>query len=388
VSAERQIGSPPGRRIQFIDLLRGWAVIVMIETHVFNASLSSEVTSGDPFQLLKFINGLVAPAFLFASGLAFAVTANRKIADYLSFGPKLFRQLGRLLFIIGVGYLMHLPKFSLQHLVTLTDPGQWEPVYQADVLQCIGVSLLMMQILLLVLRSERSLYLALGVITVVLLVATPFVWSVDAWTIFPPPVAEYLNGLHHSLFPLFPWSAFLFAGSLTGYWYIHTGRAKPANTVSVVFAGTAALLIVFSIVFEPIASRFYPVYDYWRFSPTFVLLRLGLVFILTAALFLYEKHAGVAPSSAVTLIGRQSLLVYVAHLFLIYGDFGVFSFQRMAGNAFGYLEALVVAVVLFVLMYLLAAAWEHVRIRGLQFTRRVQFVGLAILVTLFLFTPA
>jgi len=388
VQSERQTGSAPGHRIQFIDLLRGWAVIVMIETHVFNASLSSGITDGDPFQILKFINGLVAPAFLFASGLAYAVTTHRKIADYLSFGPKLFRHLGRLLFIIVVGYVMHLPKFSLRHLLTLTEAWQWDLVYQVDILQCIGVSLLIMQMLLLVLRSEKRLYIALGVLTGLLLAITPFAWAVDSWAILLPPIAEYVNGMHHSQFPLFPWSAFLFAGSITGYWYIRAGRTKPDTTVSLVLTGTAAVLIVSAVVLEPIASWVYPVYDYWRFSPTFVFLRLGLVFVLTAGMSFYEKHVGVGASSPVTLIGRQSLLVYVAHLFLIYGDFGVYSFQRDVGNTFGYLQALAVTAALLLLMYLLAAVWEYVRARGPRFTRRVQLVALAILVTLFLFTPA
>ncbi|MDH3252778.1 MAG: heparan-alpha-glucosaminide N-acetyltransferase domain-containing protein [Ignavibacteria bacterium] len=388
MQSERQTGSAPGHRIQFIDLLRGWAVIVMIETHVFNASLSSGITDGDPFQILKFINGLVAPAFLFASGLAYAVTTHRKIADYLSFGPKLFRHLGRLLFIIVVGYVMHLPKFSLRHLLTLTEAWQWDLVYQVDILQCIGVSLLIMQMLLLVLRSEKRLYIALGVLTGLLLAITPFAWAVDSWAILLPPIAEYVNGMHHSQFPLFPWSAFLFAGSITGYWYIRAGRTKPDTTVSLVLTGTAAVLIVSAVVLEPIASWVYPVYDYWRFSPTFVFLRLGLVFVLTAGMSFYEKHVGVGASSPVTLIGRQSLLVYVAHLFLIYGDFGVYSFQRDVGNTFGYLQALAVTAALLLLMYLLAAVWEYVRARGPRFTRRVQLVALAILVTLFLFTPA
>jgi hypothetical protein len=363
-------------------------VIVMIETHVFNASLDPAVTDSFSFQLVKFVNGLVAPSFLFASGLAYAVTTHRKIGDYLAFGTKLFRQLGRLFFIIGIGYLMHLPRFSLQHLLTLNDAHQWETVYQADVLQCIGVSLLLMQLVLVAARSERALYRTLFAITIAFLALTPFMWSIDAWTIVPPPVGEYLNGLHYSLFPLFPWSVFLFAGSLTGYWYVHRGRTTSHGGVLLVLGVTAALLIIGSLLVAPLARGLYPVYDYWRFSPAFVLLRLGLVFVLTAGLFLYEKRVGVSPSSVVTLIGRQSLLVYVAHLFLIYGDFGVFSFQRAAGNAFSYPEALAVTIILFLLMCLLAASWERVRSRGVQFTRRVQLAGLIILLGLFLFTPA
>jgi uncharacterized membrane protein len=55
------------KRIEFIDLLRGWAVIVMIQTHVFNATFIPRLTESGFFQALRFIDGLVAPSFLFAS---------------------------------------------------------------------------------------------------------------------------------------------------------------------------------------------------------------------------------------------------------------------------------------------------------------------------------
>jgi len=58
------------KRIDYIDLLRGWAVIVMIETHAFNATLTPAIKSDWFFGYIAFINGLVAPSFLFASGLA------------------------------------------------------------------------------------------------------------------------------------------------------------------------------------------------------------------------------------------------------------------------------------------------------------------------------
>ena len=55
-------------RYTFIDLLRGWAIIIMIEVHLFNAFLLPELKRAGWFDVLTFINGLVAPAFLFEVG--------------------------------------------------------------------------------------------------------------------------------------------------------------------------------------------------------------------------------------------------------------------------------------------------------------------------------
>ncbi len=358
----------------------------MIETHVFNASLSQDVMRSDLFQLIKFVNGLVAPAFLFGAGLAYAVTTRRKIADYLGFGPKLTRQFTRLLLIVGVGYLLHLPKFSLRYLLTLTSPVQWESSFQVDILQCIGASLLIMQIILLVVRREWLLYVVMGLVSAVVLAFTPVVWSVDYWGTLPPLLAEYINGLHYSLFPLFPWAVFLFAGACAGYGYLRIKEYRVR--VLTMFVGGGAVLIALSFAAEPLVSASYAVYNYWRSSPTFVLMRLGLICFLAAGMYLYEEKVGVSRSSAVALIGRESLLVYVVHLLIIYGDFGIVNFQQWSAHSFGYTEAIVTTGILSLLMYVLAFGWSKLRARGNPDRRRVQILVAVVLAATFLLAPA
>jgi len=46
----------------------------MIETHVLNATLDSRLKLEIPFKILTFVNGLVAPSFLFCAGFAFAIS--------------------------------------------------------------------------------------------------------------------------------------------------------------------------------------------------------------------------------------------------------------------------------------------------------------------------
>lgn len=368
-SGEPGLPSPPGKakRLDFIDLLRGWAVIIMIETHVLNATLLPSLRLGVPFKILDFVNGLVAPAFLFASGLAYAVVTRRKVNDYLSFGPPLFKQLWRLLFILIIGYGLHIPKFYFHHLMYEAGEQAWRIFFQVDVLQCIAVSLLTLQVLLLVLRSERRLYMVTAALTVGVILVSPFVWGVDFWTVFPVPLAEYFNGLHNSGFPLFPWSAFLFAGALVGYLYMEAGGKAPSSSLpakapyikQLAWVGVALALLSFPL--DPLAASIYPVYDYWKSSPSFYMLRLGLVLLFCAGLFAYEYRRSVSPRSVVTLIGRESLLVYTVHLMLIYGNYGSGHFADRVHMTYGYAEVLGVSLVLFILMYLLAWIWNRIR---------------------------
>lgn len=382
------------RRVEFIDLLRGWAVIVMIETHVVNATLTAGIASSGFFQYVKFINGLVAPSFLFASGLAYAVTTHRKATEYLRFGTPLFKQIGRLLFILGIGYMLHLPQFSLSALLSGTTAGQWKEFFQADVLHCIAVSLLLLQVFLLIVRSELQLYRIALIMAAGVLFATPLMWGVDFHERIPWIAASYLNGLHHSLFPLFPWLVFLFAGAVVGYSYIQAREApalpdgRPTEVLMMRgVVGWGITLMVLSVLIEPLASRVYPTYDYWRYSPSFVMLRLGIVMLLCALMFWWEQQRGVRTGSPITLIGRESLIVYVVHLMLIYGDFGPFNFQRAVGHGFSYAEAGGVTVFLLVLMYVLARVWNAIKHGSTKRKRVVNAAIVIAMVAVFLLTP-
>ncbi len=385
---------PKAQRVAFIDLLRGWAVIVMIETHVVNAKIMPELTESGPFQWLKFLNGLVAPSFLFASGLAYAVTTRRKLQDYLNFGSALSKQFGRLLFLLGVAYLLHVPHFSLDRMLSGLTTADRLVFAQADVLHCIAVSLLILQVLLLVFRTEARTYTVLAVLTLCILLATPFMWGIDFLGLLPTFLAAYMNGLHYSLFPLFPWSVFLFAGVLLGYQYLEAresrGTEEPGGgelrmMKAVLWIGPA--LVMVSFILDPFARLWYVTYDYWRFSPSFVLLRLGVVLLLCAGLFFFERFRGVSARSPVALMGRESLLVYVVHLFLIYGKFGPFNFQDWSGRQFGYAGAFAWSLVLILAMYGLALAWDRVRRMNPRIKRGIQLATFVIIAAVFVFGP-
>jgi uncharacterized membrane protein len=377
----------PAQRVAFVDLLRGWAVIVMIQTHVFNATLLPALTMTILYDVIKFVDGLVAPSFLFASGLAYAITTRRKVNDYLAFGPPLFRQFGRLLLILIIGYVLHIPRFNYHHLMYEAREEAWERFWQVDVLQCIAVSLLFLQVLLLVLRSEKRLYRTVAGVAVFILLVTPLMWTFNWWNVLPIPIASYLNGLYYSLFPLFPWSAFLFAGALTGYYYTEA-REKGAEALFVRRGAYVALAAIgISVALHPVAALLYPVYDYWRFSPSFVLLRLGIVLFLMWGMFLYERKRGAGAASPVTLVGRESLIVYVTHLTLIYGDFGDGSFAYHIGRSYGYPQAILATLLLMGAMVALAYLWGRIKKGYPRVKWGLSLAFLAGLLLLFFFGP-
>jgi uncharacterized membrane protein len=381
-------------RLQFIDLLRGWAVIVMIQTHVLNATLRDQLRGETAYQLLSFVDGLVAPSFIFASGFVFAVALRRKLPDYLSFGPALGRQAGKLLFVLAVGYALHLPVFSLRGLLSGASAERWEAFWAVDVLQCIAVSLLLVMLVLLVVRTERRLFAVLPWVAAGVALATPIAWSVNPAWLLPLPVATYLNAGHGSQFPLFPWSSFLVSGVVAGGAFVAArgrtsgpGGDDPVRTQIRRFAVIGAGMVAVSFAIEPVFSALYPPHNYWQTSPAFVVLRLGLVLLLLAICYAYEQRKGVGERSIVALMGRESLLVYAAHLMLIYGDFSGFSFVRWVNRSFGYAEVFATTALLIVLMVLLAAGWDRVRRGDRKRMRYLQALALASFLVVFLLAP-
>lgn len=382
--------STKSKRVEYIDLLRGWAVIVMIETHMMNATVTPEIKQSVLFGWLTFINGLVAPSFTFASGLAYAVTTRRKINDYLSLGKPLLLNIRRLLFVIGIGYLLHIPKFNYYQLLHEATEGSWQLFFQADVLQCIGVSLLILQGLLLLLRTERRLYFTLATLTAIIAFIAPIVWGIDWRNYVPLPIAGYMNGIHFPNFPgfpLFPWSGFIFAGAICGYFYLEAKARLGEVSFFKKLLLFAPAMMFFSWLLEPVAAQTYPSYDYGLSSPSFFLLRLGIVMALCVGMFYYERWKSVSPRSVVTLVGRESLIVYSVHLLLIYGNFATFNFRTKVNHTFGYAEGLLATVVLIGLMIALAFGWDRIRKMDPRVKQYIQWSVAAFLVLLFFFGP-
>jgi len=73
----------PSKRCDWIDQLRGWAVIVMIEVHVVNVWLAKGMIP----DWLNFMNGLVAPSFIMCAGYSLVLSTFRPDGTLRPFAP-------------------------------------------------------------------------------------------------------------------------------------------------------------------------------------------------------------------------------------------------------------------------------------------------------------
>lgn len=374
----------PSSRLEFIDTLRGWAVFVMIETHIVNALLLQQLKDQAPFKVLTFVNGLVAPSFLFCAGLAYAVTLGRKWNDYVMLRRPLGRYLVKLLFLLVVGYSLHLPFFSLRKLWGITDAQVWIPFFQADILQTIAVSLFALTLLAILVRNQRWYWWVVGAITVVIIFAAPPVRDADtaAW---PAWLRPYFTTQVKTQFPLFPWTAFLFAGALAGrYFLVMKEKGSEALCMRRLSIWSVAA-IVLSLAAEALPVTLYPHHDFWRASPEFFFVRAAIVALALAALWAAgRRQSSLASPAMLRLFGTESLIVYVVHLLVVYGYTYEWSFIRLFGQTLNYLQCAALFVLLSAAMYAMAWLWSGMKHRNLRYAKAAQFATLGAIVVMFL----
>jgi uncharacterized membrane protein len=370
-------------RYLYIDLLRGWAVLVMVEVHVVNTFLVPEARFESWFTVLNFINGLVAPTFLFITGYAFVLVAQRKWNDYLAGNAVFFKQIGRILQIWAVGYALHLPVFSLSRL--MQEPAEmWMPFWKVDVLHCIAFSLLMLLALAVTLRRQTYFIGAVTLVGLAVIFATPFTWTLNIDAYAPVYIANYFNAQHGSLFPLLPWLGFVFFGGMTSYAVVHLREKIVPEKIFKGILILGAGLIIVNVALSVMPFSLYPPHHYGRSSPLFVFIRLGIVLILLSTLYFWEQASKSAPS-LISIVGSESLVAYSFHLLVIYGLFFdnkslsfIIGKTRTVPEVAGMTALLVAATVA------VSYIWNWIKRKNMTFARIMQYSLLAVVLYIFI----
>ena len=283
---------PQTARLAWMDLLRGLAVIGMIETHVINAVLDARFDNDRWLSKLMSWDGLIAPLFLWIAGYAQGLAIERAHAS----GKPVLNamRIRRLGLIAIVAYALHLPwglwiqgDFSAE---------SWRIFFQADILQCMAVSLF--AIAGIAHLTPRWHVPVLGLIAAFAIFGAP---AAMHWETGLMPFDAYLNRNHGSLFPVFPWFGFAACGFLATRW----------PTTTIVRQTGALILGVAMVLGSPLLSPT----PWFSQHPTFFFERLG--WLLSFAVAAQRIAPWFAPRWLM-LASRESLLLYVLHLQLIY----------------------------------------------------------------------
>jgi uncharacterized membrane protein len=363
------------------DLLRGLVIIIMIEVHVFNAFLLPELKQAGWFSILNFINGLVAPSFLFVSGFAFQVSSGGKFDEMRKLGKAFWKKIGRIFQIIIIGYALHLPYYSFSKIVNKSTPQQLQSFFAVDVLQCIGFGLLFLFLTRLLIRSDKAYHHFLIASLVVVTFISPVLWKIDFNQYIHSLVGNYFNRLNGSLFPIFPWLNFLLAGGIFAKYFVESRERNEEEKFinNVTLAGLVTLLfghLFYSGLFPKTLTSILP-------NPVFFLERLGYIIVLFYLCWIVDRKTN-TKNSFVMDASRESLLVYWLHLIIIFGMFwGGKSLASKIGMTMNVIEAIGATILLIALMILAAKLWGWAKKKYSKYSSL--FVKVVVIVLLVMF---
>jgi len=321
--------------------------LLMVQGHIFDDLVSAADRAAPWYQFEVMFHGSTAPGFLFASGFVAGLPRAP-----LSLRASV-RRARRLLFVLAVGYFLHLPYLSIWKTAEAT-PAQKAALFACNPLQLIAVS----QLALLALQwiAGRRWVVVAAAAAVAILVAAPFVWSAALSTRVPLWLGGYLDpAAAPSQFPVFPFAAFVLAGTVAGAWLGRTDRATRHRRSVRAAAVLVAAGVLVSVL---LAGRV----DFWTVSPGYALLRMGGLVLVLAAVEWAAAH-DLSGIRALGLIGHETLVVYVLHLVLLFG--GVLGHSPLSDYAgrLGFGGALVVLLAMLPVLYVAAWSWHRFKMR-------------------------
>ena len=291
------------------DWLRGIAVLVMIQTHAL-ALLLPVLRQGSFFVTLQWIDGLVAPAFILAAGFSMALTQVRAAATPGGRGARLrktLRRLGEVLLVATLVNWMWFPIFR--------EP-RW--IFRVDILQCIGLSLLLaLPFLFLLAPHPRALRLvSLGLAALVFGVS-PLAEGVRG------PLAALLNGSSGAVFPLLPWAGYVYLGAALGATHAISG----SRGLALWLVGLLALGLLCWFL-TPQLTEIYPPHQFWVTNPANHARRWTQVCAFALALLALEQLRQGRPLWFIEVFGTSSLAGYFFHEMLLFFRIFGLSFAR------------------------------------------------------------
>jgi uncharacterized membrane protein len=349
------------QRINYIDALRGMAVLLMIEQHLgywlWNSPAGSINFFDYPF-LLSFnaLGGFAAPVFVTLAGIGVSLFEMRH--------PDSDSTLVKRGFVIMIfGYILNAITPSW------FSPGSWY------VLHMIGFAIILFP-LFRRLNSTVIFFICLIVLasTVVLqnLLDTPSFLSSERMRSLDLQGGFLRLALAEGQFPVFPWLYFFLTGIVTGRWLVDSNTSRIVYTAVITFFLGAALSILYLMRFDfAIAGPFRRVFrldpGFYPALPPIVFLLSSLVLFALIIFRLFEMRYAFSSRNPLVCLGRTSLTLLMVHVF-IYREL---SHHLHFWQTFSTGGTLLIVFGTWLIATLLSVIWQHYGYRyGLEWLLR------------------
>lgn len=307
---------PQTNRLFFIDAMRAWAILMMLQGHFIDGLLDPifRDKTNMVFNIWHYFRGITAPVFFTVSGFIFTyllIRGEQKGFD----NPRVNKGIRRGLQLLLIGYLLRLNLFGLFK-------GQlYNSFYQVDVLHCIGLSILALIGVYLFSSSRKKFVfpLVLAGITIVLFLFEP-IYKQWSFSFLPDLFANYLTKANGSVFTIIPWLGYATLGAFISVLFTRYKDFKYLYPVAISIATLAGYILIYHS-----SQAFISLYKFTGLElfkliqdNNYLFIRLGNVFMVFAAFMLLRRFL---TNKTVLQLGASTLSIYIIHFIILYGTF-------------------------------------------------------------------
>ena len=307
-------------RLIFIDIIRAFAICMMLEGHFIDGLLAPEYRDENNlfYATWHYIRGMTAPVFFTVSGFIFTylLIKEQNPAKMGWNHVRVQKGVRRGINLIIIAYLLR------ANILNLFTPDYTDMnVRRVDVLHCIGLSLLfLIAFYLLTYRRKNRLRMS------IMLLGTTFVafffepiYSHLTYEYLPMALANYFTKENGSVFTIFPWFGYASLGGFMGFLF-YKNRENPHlyRNMIIWYIFLGVILITFPYWMGKIADTLQIHSLQLIAHGDYLIKRIGNV-LLFFALFMILRHVITSPT--LQKIGQNTLSIYVIHYIILYGSF-------------------------------------------------------------------
>ncbi len=342
------------QRLYFLDALRAFAIIMMLQGHFVHTLLDTSQVNTDGFfySFWEYLRGITAPTFFTITGFVFTyLIVKNKASGYQN--PRVSKGVKRALKLIFWGYFLRLN-------VLLLFAGEVnQGFYLFDVLHTIGISLLLLIALYVLLFkiSGRLFRYTLLFVGVLIFMLEP-VYGGYSLSFLPKFIANIFTGHNGSVFTIFPWFGYVaFGGFLGSLLHRYQNEANfYRNFITTNFS--AGLILLF------LSSAFFMSLHYITGMTLFkgiaynnyLFIRLGDVLIIMGLFVVLRYHIR---QTLVLKVGTKTLSIYIVHFVILYGSWLSLGLNRWFYHSLSPIQAIIGALLFIAVVCTLVLGYYH-----------------------------
>lgn len=340
-------------RLYFIDAIRAWAILMMLQGHFIDGLLDTAFRdNSDAFYATwKYFRGMTAPVFFTVSGFIFTYLLVR-VPEKGFQNPRVKKGLKRGVELLVIAYALRL------NLGGLLMGKLYDTFFLVDVLHCIGFSILGIIFFYLVSYAQSKVLFALLLFctSMLLFIFEPLYAGLSFETL-PKALANYFTRQNGSVFTIIPWFGYAAFGGFISLLFTRYKAHKNLYTSAILISVLAGLFLIFfsSDVFVMLHELF----DIQLFNSislnNYLFIRLGDVFLIFAIFMIVRKWL---TNSTFLKIGQSTLSIYVIHFIILYGSFTGQGLYRYYHHSLTLNQAILGAIAFMVLCSFLALRYE------------------------------